>query len=108
MKKADAELEWYRKQKVKRVKKPKVMRDAGSTPPEDLALVEANEAMDTWLQFQSSNRMYETEDGLQNSPPAIIPHGFTVDKSKHPDYRPGPVKVYTEAEIEVYEKGRKQ
>jgi len=101
-----AELDWYRQQKVSKPKEQVAMRDEGSTPPEDLALVNDNEAMDTWLQLQSSNRVYETEDGPQRSPPAIIPSGFTADKSRHPDYRPGKVKGYTRDEIDEYEENK--
>jgi len=58
--------------------------------------------LDTYLYFQGTQRG-ETGD---NEPvkAMVLPANFK--KSKLPDYRPGPVRIYTKEEIAEYEESK--
>lgn len=58
------------------------------TPIEDLALPGSNHAEMVWCEFNTNE-----ETGVKPK----------WHKRKLPDYRPGPVKIYTKAEIKEYE-----
>ena len=77
-----------------------------------------DDPLDIMLEFQSwRGSAQPLEDSDEESthhknqrgwPDFAIPRSIRTLKGKLPDYRPGPVKIYTKKEIEEYERVRSQ
>ena len=117
-------LSKYRKQpakpKAKARGKSKKRAEPGSTPVEDLALGSVKDPWDVLKDFQTTGYYNRHDDSkvLEEDEPSHgrLLHGHpqpaypvmskAFKKSRLKDYRAGPVKIYTKAEIEEYEKER--
>ena len=79
-----------RRRKVPRAKTPEIT-ESNDIPMEDLAIPDEDH-------IEQVHRYFHTDEGT------VYPKW---KKSRLPDYRPGPVKIYTKAEIEEYENDRR-
>ena len=87
---------------------------SSSVSIEDLALPGINNIEETFETFhrQKTSGMDPTpydekDESIPRNWRSSIPILPKFDKRKLPDYRPGPVKIYTKAEIEEYENDRR-